>query len=64
MPTFSSYFFVNKYGKVIFISSVHFLQISISFKREVPIRFNMGSSYLFNIYMINMVGWVVMMVVY
>ena len=40
-----------------FISCVHFLKISISYKRGDPIRLTMGTSYIFNIYMINVVGW-------
>ena len=51
------FFMINKYGKVIFILNVHFLQISICYKRGVPIRFTMGAPYIINIYMIHVLAW-------
>ena len=61
---FVGFFIINKYGKMIFICCVHFLQISMCCQRGVPIWFTwgphmvyMGSPYVFYMYMIKC-GWI------
>ena len=49
---FHGFFTINKYWKMIFIECVHFFQISICYKRGVPIQFTMETPYIFYIYKI------------
>ena len=54
---FDGFFSINKYGKMIFIKCVHFLQISMCYQCGVPIWFTWGPHIYFIFIWLNVFGW-------
>ena len=59
---FVGIFIINKYGKMIFICCVHFLQISMCCQRGVPIWFTWGPICILYLYDQMWLDWVFEMV--